>query len=226
MSVENTLQEIVNRMDILRRRVDECFANIVASGGSSPPSGTGLVRVTSGAYDARAELSGDVTTSGSLVTTIADGVVTNAKLDDMPAATVKGSIAGGVPDDLTMAELAALLPISQSNYFPTVTSIANLDAVTALSVFYIRIITAVTLWGSVNVNPTAAATLTRLRFTLPVASNFTGAAQAGGTGGNQADGTEPCVLLADAVNDEIEIRFIAVNTSNHTLNFMASYVIL
>ena len=48
------------------------------------PSGTGLVRVTSGALDATAELSGDVTTAGTLATTLA---TVNANVGTFGSAT-------------------------------------------------------------------------------------------------------------------------------------------
>jgi Lower baseplate protein N-terminal domain len=57
-------------------------------------------------------LTSDVTTAaGSLVTTIANSVVTNAKLATMPASTIKGNATGGVanPIDLTGTQATALL---------------------------------------------------------------------------------------------------------------------
>lgn len=42
-------------------------------------------------------------------TALLDGTVTNAKLANMAAATIKGSVAGGVPADLTATQVTALL---------------------------------------------------------------------------------------------------------------------
>lgn len=54
-------------------------------------------------------LTGDVTsTAGTVATTIAANVVTNAKMATMAANTVKGSIAGGNPIDLTATQLTTL----------------------------------------------------------------------------------------------------------------------
>lgn len=55
-------------------------------------------------------LTGDVTSAaGSLTTTIAAAAVTNAKMANMAANTVKGSIAGGTPVDLTQTQLTSLI---------------------------------------------------------------------------------------------------------------------
>lgn len=60
----------------------------------------------------RAGLTGDVTApAGSNATTIAADAVTNAKLADMAAATLKGSVAGGDPADLTATQTTALLNV-------------------------------------------------------------------------------------------------------------------
>ncbi|CAB4162505.1 hypothetical protein UFOVP783_54 [uncultured Caudovirales phage] len=60
--------------------------------------------------------SGDISGLGALATLgavgtaqITDGSVTNAELANMAAATVKGSIAGGVPEDLNPTQLTALI---------------------------------------------------------------------------------------------------------------------
>jgi hypothetical protein len=60
----------------------------------------------------RSALTGDVTASaGSNDTTIADDAVSNAKLADMPTATIKGRTTAGTgdPEDLTAAEALALI---------------------------------------------------------------------------------------------------------------------
>jgi len=54
-------------------------------------------------------LTGDVTsTVNTVATTIAAAAVTNAKLANMAANTIKGSVAGGVPADLTGAQVLTI----------------------------------------------------------------------------------------------------------------------
>lgn len=73
-------------------------------------TGTGIARLASGVQSA-AELSGDVTTSGSNATTIANDAVSNAKLANMANATLKGRTTAGTgdPEDLTAAQAAAIV---------------------------------------------------------------------------------------------------------------------
>lgn len=63
------------------------------------------------------QLTGDVTAgpgSGSQAATIANDAVTNAKLANMAAATIKGSVGGGDPADLTSAQVTAILDVFTS----------------------------------------------------------------------------------------------------------------
>ena len=66
---------------------------------------------------------GDVTSAGDGATTIADDAVTNAKLANMPSATLKGSIAGGSPADLTKTEVLTLLNVTDGAEANTVDSV-------------------------------------------------------------------------------------------------------
>lgn len=76
----------------------------------SPVSGnltkfSGATSVTNG------DLSGDVTTSGTLATTIANSAVTNAKMANMAANTIKGNNTGlaAAPIDLSVTQATAML---------------------------------------------------------------------------------------------------------------------
>lgn len=91
---------------------------IAAGGGGAAPAGTGLTRVTAGVWDVPAELSGDVTTAGGLVTTIANNAVTTAKILDANVTLAKqanmatdsivgrATAAAGVPEVLTALPFA------------------------------------------------------------------------------------------------------------------------
>ena len=88
-----------------------------ATGPAGPaPSGTGLVRVTGGVIDTRAELSGDVTTSGALATTIANSAVTLAKMAALATGRFIGRITGGSgsPESLTGTQATTLLDVFTS----------------------------------------------------------------------------------------------------------------
>jgi hypothetical protein len=71
----------------------------------------GLTGTNSG--DQTITLTGDVTGSGtgSFATTIASNAVTNAKMADMGANTIKGAISAGDPVDLTQAEVKTMLAL-------------------------------------------------------------------------------------------------------------------
>lgn len=53
------IEDLLGRHDARITELENAPAPVASS---TAPTGTGLVRVTGGAYDARAELSGDVTT--------------------------------------------------------------------------------------------------------------------------------------------------------------------
>lgn len=80
----------------------------IATSGSASNLGAGTVPAAR-----MPALTGDVTsTVGTTATTIGAAAVSNAKLANMAANTLKGSIAGGAPADLTAAQVKTLLAIA------------------------------------------------------------------------------------------------------------------
>lgn len=85
--------------------------------------------MTSGSIDARAELSGDVTTAGALATTIANNAVSNAKLRDSAALSVIGrdSNSSGDPADIVAASDGQVLQrVGTTLAFASVPGLTNI----------------------------------------------------------------------------------------------------
>ena len=82
--------------------------NLGSGGGGTTPTGTGFTHITAGAQDAAAKLVDTVD--------INTNVVTNAKLAQMAANTIKGNNTGATANasDLTVAQVNAILPVFTS----------------------------------------------------------------------------------------------------------------
>lgn len=110
-------------------------------------------------------------------------------------------------------------------YTPTWTTVANCSGVSASVCQYLRVGETVTVSGQVTFTITAAATLTQIDMSVPVASNFSATTQSGGIlGGN--DGTI-LVGATDASNDRI--TFIANNplsSGSIAFSFTVSYQVI
>lgn len=161
--------------------------------------------------------------SASIIT----AAVSNSLLANMAQATVKGRASGagtGVPVDLTAAQVNAILSISNSTYTPTLTSIANVDAVTAFSCIYLRVGNIVFVAGVVNVDATALAA-TRVGISLPVASNFVAITDGSGTAAATAV-QQAGALFSDATNDRMELSYVATSTANTSMFFTFMYQVL
>jgi hypothetical protein len=76
---------------------------------------------------------GDVTSSGDGATTIANSAVTNAKMANMTASTIKGRITStGAPQDLTKTQVLTLLNVEDGAQVNAVTSVAGKTGVVSL----------------------------------------------------------------------------------------------
>jgi hypothetical protein len=124
---------------------------------------------------------------------------------------------------VTPAGLASV--IAWGTYTPTLTNIANLDGSTTQVCQWMRVGDVVTVSGFFSVNPTAAGTVYSLRASLPVASNFGGSNQGGGTFA-YADATECGIIRSDAATDEVIFAGVAVSTASHNIWFTFTYLII
>lgn len=173
--------------------------------------------------------------SASLVTS-ATGVptwlaLTNGQLaiGSTGAIPVAGSLTAGNNITITPGAgsitIANTLAISAGVYTPTLTNVANLDASTSYQAQYSRIGNTVTVSGKVDVDPTANVS-TQLGISLPIASNLANAQNCAGTAFSPTIAGQGAAILGDTVNDRAQMEWIAVDTTNQSMYYTFSYVVV
>jgi hypothetical protein len=124
--------------------------------------------------------------------------------------------------------------IASGTYTPTATAVTNVTTVTPALCQWSRVGNVVTVSGAVNCVPTAAAvTLTEFRLSLPIASTFSIAANAGGSGGSRGTAalgptTRNISIEANVANNDILCAWGANATDavGRDFNFTFTYLIL
>lgn len=107
-------------------------------------------------------------------------------------------------------------------YTPSLTNVANLDALTSTNMHYLRIGSQVFMSGTFAVDPTATAS-TSFRISLPFASDFTSNSDAHGAIVGMSTSTGRTLLAnADTTNNEI----LFSGSTNHTVsvNYSGSFI--
>ena len=142
------------------------------------------------------------------------------------AACTGGEMRIGVPcqavDDGTRLHL---LHTGFSNtYTPTLTNTTNLDGSTAYVCQYIRVGNSVIVSGQVDVDPTAGGSIT-LGISLPIASNLASTTQCAGTANSSAV-ADSYAIQGDSTNDRATLTGIASTTSNNSLFFTFTYLVI
>jgi len=137
----------------------------------------------------------------------------------LPATQVTtGALPVGVTLDTTQ--------LTSGTYTPTLTNVTNVAASAAIVCQYLRVLTAVTVSGSVSITATAAVN-TVLRMSLPIASNFASVGQAGGTfATTTAGGITQGGIVADATNKTFTFQFVATSLVATTYTFSVTYQIV
>jgi hypothetical protein len=128
------------------------------------------------------------------------------------------------------AAATTLSKITSGSYQPTITSVANLDAVSISVCMWQRIDSVVTISGRFTFDPTSGGqTTTRARFTLPtgITSNFTNEWDASGTAALNINtsGVNYGGIKADTANDQIEIFFYPSTTASFNYFFTGQFII-
>lgn len=135
------------------------------------------------------------------------GILTTDGSGNVTATTLTGGLASGT-------------------YTPTLTNTTNVAASTAYVTGYSRVGNTVTVYGKIDIDATlAASSATELGVELPIASNFTGEEDCGGTGASDAIASLVVRIKADATNDRASFVMKSLSLSNDSYNFTFSYQI-
>lgn len=144
-----------------------------------------------------------------------------------PAATFRSVIGTGLvtvtqnTNDVTISTPTVV----SSTYTPTITNIANIQAVTAAVCMYTQIGTVVTVHGRVNIDPTTNGSTTSIEMTLPVASNLGAVGDLIGVSACNLT-TQSGSISANAATDRALMEFQAGSNAARDHTFTYKYRIL
>lgn len=114
-------------------------------------------------------------------------------------------------------------------YTPTLTGVSNIGAVVVQGVDwpYMRVGSVVTVSGQINIDPTASATTTTVRISLPIASNFTNDnSGCAGTMVETGGASNVGAIRPDSTNNEALIIFVPTATNAKSYSLMFTYSII
>ncbi len=115
--------------------------------------------------------------------------------------------------------------LAHGTYAPTCTAVANVDSTSAVTDFtYMRVGNSVLVSGNINIDATTITTLTRVRVSLPVASDLTNAGDLTGTGGIQGS-DDVVIAIGDITNNAAEINYTCNGTANTVVRILFMYVV-
>lgn len=115
--------------------------------------------------------------------------------------------------------------VLSGTYTPTVTNGTNIAANTPQVARYERVGNTVTVSGYIDIDPTAGGgTVSDLRLSLPIASNFSGVTQCSGTfsDGNNNNGR----IVSVAATDDAQFIFNSNTTANTSFSYIFQYQVI
>ncbi len=160
-------------------------------------------------------------TSAGLVDLTTQTFAGNKTFSNNLAVTGTLNVAGAITIDPT--ETSANL--RSGKYTPTFVLKTNLDATpTGQDGHYLRVGNMVTVYFTLDGNPTTAGSLCECYMTIPIASNFTGGYDLIGNG--TTDTGKHCRALADTVGDRALIQWVAGGTGAESLYMSLGYTVV
>lgn len=114
--------------------------------------------------------------------------------------------------------------VAPNAYTPTLTKVANLDAVTAYACQYVQLGSVVVVVGKLDADPTAA-TATKISISIPITSTFTAATDAGGVASASGVSGQSAGIYADTANARVQMEWLAVDTTNKAMYFAFMYLV-
>lgn len=157
------------------------------------------------------------------------GAVNYSHTTDSMTLVTAGATAVTIDSTQNVTVAAGLTGTSIYNtYTPTLTAITNVSASSANVSGWIRIGDAVLVFAQISVTATAAAALTVIDISLPVASNFGAATQAVGAGSILTAGTEVAAVAisANATNDRARATFVSTSNAARTYTVVFGYIVI
>lgn len=184
-------------------------------------------------------MTGSIAATGSRVTKVwtTDIESTNAPTVGGNAATGTGGLVLATSPTLVTPALGVATATSlqinggtvignfvEGSSTPTINNITNVSA-TGWTLFYYRIGNSVNFWGGGTIDPVAAS-LIEFTLTLPIASNFSVEANAGGLCCATNVNTSSFAVYADPTTDTLFIRGVATTTSAFSAVISGSYRVI
>lgn len=124
------------------------------------------------------------------------------------------------------AAATATIPVLASGVFtPTLTGVTNVASSTAYQCQYLRVGSTVTVSGRVDVTP-AAAGVTELGISLPVATNFSASTQCAGTAAPNAVAGDAGGIFGDVANKRAQLGFVASATGGRSMQITLTYRVI
>lgn len=125
------------------------------------------------------------------------------------------------------APVAAAGNVFSDVYTPVMTAGTNCDSVTTMPTQFFRIGNMGFVAGSLNYDPTVASTLTDFLISLPVASAFVTAIQAGGGVCAQGGLIEALAISSDVATGKVKVSGLCGNTTaNHPCSYWFMFQIV
>lgn len=141
-----------------------------------------------------------------------------------PARTSTGNL---VAKSITDSAAGMLTQVVEGTYTPVLVNVANIASSTMRLATWHRVGNTVTVMLEWECSCTAAAaTVTRGRITLPIASALANSFELSGCGTSLDTTFAPIAIFGDVANDQAELRFLANSTANRVNTCMFSYRVI